>query len=494
MQTISVPTPQLVKFTTADETDLALDVYFPDETDRTPRPVVLLMTPYQKPNLMPTELPIADLTANGYLCVVADIRGTGESSGIFEGPLSPREIQDGAELIEWLADQDFSDGQVALAGGSYCGAIQMLVAAKRPRGLVCIAPSVGPIDFYRDWTHRGGIPSHTNWAAGTFLQANQPNCSIAPALDFYYNVAQSTPLDGEVFWERSAYRVLSSIEVPALFMGGLFDYFGRGTLRAFDNLKAPKRLVFGPWGHQYPEDSSELLNWLAYWLKGEGENPTERDNVKFWMIGADDWRSSKGRRLPGSHLAVPLGAEIPTIPVTETFRGWPMSAPPSPVPVFMDTGTNSGMHLWGETVTRDLDIPEGTEIQGAPILKLDVASPECRDIDLHARLSLVHPNGDVTQLTEARLRLSHRTIDEHASRYLANGEIEYVHHKHTQEQPLSLESTNEVLLQFQPTGVALQKGFRLRLGFSACRADGILRPSEIYLAGQSALLLPTLNL
>ena len=170
-----------------------------------------------------------------------------------------------------------------------------------------------------------------------------------------------------------------------------------------------------------------------------------------------------------------------------------MSTSPTPVPFIMDTITNSGMHLWGESASVDIDFESRALVQGAPILKLEVVSEDCHDVDIHARLSLVEPNGDIVQLTEGRLRLSHRNVDENTSKYLQNGEIEYVHHHHSDPQPLDLQAPNEALIQFLPTSFVVKPGARLRLGFSACRADGILRPAELQLTNQSALLLPELT-
>lgn len=57
------------------------------------------------------------------------------------------------------------------------------------------------------------------------------------------------------------------------------DYFSRGMLRGFDAATAPKRLIFGPWGHQYPDDPDEVGDWFRHWLPGEGDDPTAGDNV-----------------------------------------------------------------------------------------------------------------------------------------------------------------------------------------------------------------------
>ncbi len=55
---------------------------------------------------------MAELVGRGYNYVVANVRGTGASTGIF-GFLAREEQQDHHEVIEWIAAQDWSNGQVA---------------------------------------------------------------------------------------------------------------------------------------------------------------------------------------------------------------------------------------------------------------------------------------------------------------------------------------------------------------------------------------------
>jgi predicted acyl esterase len=389
------------------------------------------------------------------------------------------EVSDGAEAVEWLSTQEWCTGKVGLGGVSYPGAIQLLIAARRPAGLVCIAPGVAPIDFYRDWTHRGGIPSHTNWAALTFLQTPQNQDSATAALKFYYGTAQGLAEDGPAFAERSPITVIDQIEVPILFMGGLYDYFSRGTLRGFDAATAPKRLVFGPWGHQYPEDTHELVSWYKYWLLGEGEDPTVGENVHFWRLGAKTWTQSEGRVVPDRPTTVSIGETL--IPVRATQGGWPPVTTAPPVPVLMDTSTHSGMHLWGEDIAVALGHVPG-EIEGAPILHLSLTAKECTDADLFVRLNMLHADGTVEQLTEGRLRLSHRAIDNEKSRRYGDGSYESVHLTHTGPEPLP-NSAEDVYLEMLPTSVVLPADASLQLGISACRVDGVSLPGEILAHG-----------
>ncbi|EOA89723.1 hypothetical protein ACJQWK_02546 [Exserohilum turcicum] len=95
-------------------------------------------------------------TAQGYAIVRADEVGIGQSPGFLD-TMSASTSDVFAELIEWAADQPWSNGKVGLLGISYFAGSQWRVAARRPRGLACIIPYEGMADYYRDRCRHGGI-------------------------------------------------------------------------------------------------------------------------------------------------------------------------------------------------------------------------------------------------------------------------------------------------------------------------------------------------
>ena len=62
-----------------------------------------------------------------------------------------------ADVIEWAAEQPWSNGKVGLAGISYFAGSQWRVAARRPKGLAAMIPIDGMADYYRDRCRHGGI-------------------------------------------------------------------------------------------------------------------------------------------------------------------------------------------------------------------------------------------------------------------------------------------------------------------------------------------------
>lgn len=78
-------------------------------------------------------------TSQGYVVVRADERGIGSSPGFLD-TMSDQTSSDFAEVIEWAAEQDWSNGRVGLLGISYFGGSQWRVAARKPKGLAAIVP------------------------------------------------------------------------------------------------------------------------------------------------------------------------------------------------------------------------------------------------------------------------------------------------------------------------------------------------------------------
>ncbi|MBK0297101.1 CocE/NonD family hydrolase, partial [Bacillus sp. S34] len=64
--------------------------------------------------------------------------------------------RDAYDVIEWLAEQEWCDGKVAMSGTSYLAVSQWFTAAEQPPHLVAINPWEGVSDVYRARVMRGG--------------------------------------------------------------------------------------------------------------------------------------------------------------------------------------------------------------------------------------------------------------------------------------------------------------------------------------------------
>ena len=185
-------------------------------------------------------------TCEGYAVIGLNIRGTGCSGGDFDY-FEPRQAEDGREAIEWLAQQKWSNGRIAMVGKSYPGITQLFVAGQpgpgqtdveTPEGLVAIVPGHVFGDLYRDVPYPGGIMNVTfaaGWSAGRIYEPFQ-----APLQDQFargevdqqcmINTAQHTTnppqnpfvkalynhFDGQLFKERSPWYWADNIDVPTM--------------------------------------------------------------------------------------------------------------------------------------------------------------------------------------------------------------------------------------------------------------------------------------
>lgn len=93
---------------------------------------------------------------HGYAIINPDVRGAYNSEGIilFFGSDYGR---DGEDLIEWTAQQPWSNGKVGMSGNSWLAISQWFVAAQNPKHLAAFAPWEGLSDCYREVATRGGV-------------------------------------------------------------------------------------------------------------------------------------------------------------------------------------------------------------------------------------------------------------------------------------------------------------------------------------------------
>jgi predicted acyl esterase len=164
----------------SDGVKLAIDVLVPTGgPDRKAFPVVMQYTPYQRSTIDPKtgraggameKMFSQYLTSHGYALVVADMRGTGASTG-WMLDFMPRIAKDGGELVDWIAKQPWCDGKVGMMGGSYLGWSQIATAGQQPKALKVIIPAVVPLDGYTGEVYPGGIHAQgmvKRWSKGMY--------------------------------------------------------------------------------------------------------------------------------------------------------------------------------------------------------------------------------------------------------------------------------------------------------------------------------------
>jgi hypothetical protein len=142
---------------TRDGTLLSINVTPPQNYDPGKTyPVLVDYSGYDpsQPGQTPQEALV--FTYHDYVVVGVNMRGTGCSGGAFDY-FEPLQALDGYDVIEALARQSWSNGDVGMVGISYPGISQLFVAATQPPHLRAITPLSVIADTVRSTLYPGGI-------------------------------------------------------------------------------------------------------------------------------------------------------------------------------------------------------------------------------------------------------------------------------------------------------------------------------------------------
>ena len=192
------------KVPTVDGAEINVEVMRP--ADNPDAPVVLTYSPYNtlsetnSPNLANDDIGQRYL-ARGYARAVADVLGTRNSSGCWDyGGL--KEQQSGVDLVNFLAAQPWTNGRVAMIGGSYDGTTATMTAVRGAQvpGLKAIVPIVGISRWY-GYAYGDGVRYFLNSEVPTDEGIDTP-------LAFDFGLARTPPTDPSdpLFAEKLASR------------------------------------------------------------------------------------------------------------------------------------------------------------------------------------------------------------------------------------------------------------------------------------------------
>ncbi len=274
--------------------------------------------------------------------VVADVRGRGDSQGDFHQFI--HDARDGVDLIDWIVQQDWSDGRVFLVGGSYTGLNQWLMLGEGHPAIVAATPgaavAVG-IDV-----PRGGVANlhnamweslvwgHTlNGVSGTdrglWVQEVReardrglPPTAVGEAFGVHRTDVWRQFLEAPAFEGFAdmlpAEGGLRSSTVPVLSVTGTHDFCMSGTIYHWERYGAladpstieRSHLVIGPWDHAgtgtgIPAvgdlafgdaarvDLDGLRNsWLRHILFDEPKPEFLQDRFMYYVSGGEEWRAA----------------------------------------------------------------------------------------------------------------------------------------------------------------------------------------------------------
>lgn len=301
---------------------LAADLYRP--VGGRPGPALVTVLPYRKDAWagLLNGNNLRRFASNGYACLLVDLRGTGSSGGRARPPFHPEEADDGVAAVGWAAAQPWCDGSVGMWGHSYGAVMAMRTATRQPVALKAIVPVMGMVDPERDFVHpagrRGNLSSVGVWGMHTLLTQILPPLSSSDAAGrrrwsvrreaepYLVDLFRHAPGDPE--WRT---RVVdpARISTPAFCIGGWQDLFCAATLRAYEAMTGPKRLLVGPWTHTMPDAApsapadfvSLALPWWDRWLRGVDNGVDSAPEALLYLpsIGwraYDSWPPAKASR------------------------------------------------------------------------------------------------------------------------------------------------------------------------------------------------------
>ena len=441
----------------------------------------------------------------GYVHIIASVRGTGRSGGTYNY-VSPREVRDTYEIIEWAAEQPWCSGSVGMIGLGYFAAHQTLVAALKPPHLKAIVPMGGFMDNYREFWWPGGIfekgfarwlvslvnfDIHTQESALKLELGEQgykeaiaraladKDISAAPEIvdalknpDLpcnapYLDLALH-PTDGPYWRERDV--DYEKLETP-IYLGAAAHR--PGPFNHWHELKGPKKLIFFPppyMDRPFYQISWEQLRWFDYWLKGIDTGIMEEPAIKMFVRGSDEWIMTNDFPVPGTRF-IPFNLhEDGSLCEAEP---WPEAASAS----YDDAPNNRGSLKYSSA-----PFVEKTEIAGPIVLNLYAS---CRSVDMNFFISLwdADPNGQETCLTRGYLKASHRELDQEKSQPWLP------FHTHTNPQSLVPGRVYDFSIALNPTANLFTAGHRMVLKISS--SDD--KPEDLFHVGMEHLVSQTSN-
>ncbi len=385
-----------------DGVKLSVDIWRPVTPKKVEVPVILSMTPYHSLyyalDPRETDLPAGDarlFVPKGYAYARADVRGTWNSGGCWDYG-GVKERHDGYDLVEWLGTRDWSNGKVAMTGGSYDGTTANAAAVENPPHLATIVP-VSAISRWWGYAYQQGTrssysgesldidppsdtPTDFMFAYG-FLPPPEPGALTDPQQTAMRwtpceRVEQTlhgydTEPDYDDFWKDRDYLSRAhKVKVPVLVAHGLLDFNVKtweGT-QWFQALRTEKAMVIGQWPHANPrsywtEWDAFLERWFERWLYGV-KNGVENEPAVHVQTNDKEWHEAEtwgeGKLTPFKLKHDGAGTfpyyDDGTLTESEMLRGGP--------------------RVVNRYVRVEVANSSGIRIQGRPVLRLQAAASE----------------------------------------------------------------------------------------------------------------------
>lgn len=492
-----------------DGVKIAVDVYRPKAEGKFPG--LLAMSPYGKISQVYPETPPMPFgksifeascesgnpfyfAQRGYVFVIADHRGTGDSEGTMYGFMDHYEGEDGADVVEWMAKQDWCTGKVGLCGICYFANTQIQIACETPEHLCCIAPwEIYGDDTYVHSNYDGGVLSLFFYGlyTGTYparvgygiknikswMIKNTPEDKLKEMVDkacedprlaqypYLYHLLKYpeknpllfdfmlNPNDNKYWRDRSIINKIHKINVPSYIGGPNFSFFGLSQINIWNSFPdVPRKLrLYKDMGERpWKADHDELLRWYDYWLKGYETGIMDEPDVRYQTSGVIGWHEDTAfppAETEWKDFYLSSLGRLTTEP--ELFNAYPDTFTGQPLTVTEDRPM---LTYVTDPLSEDMMVVGGA--QATIFGEIDSDETTWR-IDLRE-----DGLGGVAPLGQGWLRAQHRTINEEACKPWE------ICHDHTKDVPIKPGEINEYVIQLRPCGHVFKAGTRIRVDIS----------------------------
>jgi putative CocE/NonD family hydrolase len=427
----------------------------------------------------------------GYAFVSQQCRGQGGSDGTRFFP----DDKDGYDTIEWIGRQPWSNGKVAMWGGSYWAATQWRAAVASPLSLKAIVPGYIDADH---WKY--GYRSHGAIHLKMTTQSNRaiPNrkyssekwkemLSFVPLVDMdkqflgredklWNDYITHSWHDG--YWKPISMRhgnKYAQVSIPVYCMAGWQDYYAGAAFESYLaltklGLSPDVRVRIGDHGHSGAPGFAETIRWLDYHLKGIDTGIKDEPPIKI-QVRHGRWRMESQWPLAGTkftdyYLSSPDDSRRGSLDPEPPGRHQPTRYsydPADPVPTLGANGSHypvSGLIMVGPTDQRPnesrkdvlvyttQELSQDAEVIGPVEARLFAAS-SAKDTDFTAKLIDVYPDGRALNVTEGIVRARFR---------------DSIWEKPSLIEP---EKIYEYRIELLPVAIIFRKGHRIRIHVSS---------------------------
>ena len=349
-----------------DSVSLAVNVYLPKGLKSDEKvPAILFQTRYWRGiglkwpftnmvDVVPhtSNFPVLEFPKYGYALVTVDVRGSGASEGTKTLTMCDmREVMDSKNMLDWIVDQEWCDGNIGATGVSYIGNTALYALFNEHPNLKAIVPTYSLWDLYDDVSAPGGIYFHQFISQyGDFCETLDQNIipehrrvkgaklsygvervkgyskkdmeqvwSTHTCNHYHRTEGGTAEYMDDVFTVNGSFRVKDVIS-PHMFKeqikgsgaaiyswSGWWDAaFSHAAIRQFINLdNGQNRLRIGPWNHggganvspniaeaSQHDDVKEVVRFFDFHLKGMDNGLDKSPRVYYYTMGENVWKTS----------------------------------------------------------------------------------------------------------------------------------------------------------------------------------------------------------